>query len=240
VTPRTLLPVPQRPSDDPVAWDLARSSGAAGVAVVGPVAGADPADSVGDDDTADRAELVAGLNGLATAGVAALGHVSLGYAVRPPAQVYAEIAGWSVLPVVGIFLDHAPAGQFQLGPVVHAVRAARRAGLRTVVLNPGVAVDAVYRRVEGTICTFDGSWLEYVALPAGRCLPGDGHLVYGVPDLAAAREVAAARGAGLLLATERATPALGGPPSRGTPWWETTSSRVIRGQRRGGFGALTR
>jgi hypothetical protein len=145
-----------------------------------------------------------------------------------------------VLPVAGIFLDHAPAGPFQLGPVVHAVRAARRAGLRTVVLNPGVAVDPVYRRVEATICTFDGSWREYVALPAGRCQPGDGHLVYGVPDLAAARELALARGAGLLLATQQATPALGDPPSRGTPWWETTSSRFIRGQRRGRYGALTR
>jgi hypothetical protein len=228
VTPRTLLPVPQRPADDPAAWDQAQSFGPGGVAVVGPL--------VNDNGTA---ELVAGLARLSAAGVSALGHVSLGYAVRSPAEVYAEIAGWSVLPVTGIFLDHAPAGPFQLGPVVHAVRAARRAGLRTVVLNPGVQVDPVYRRIDATICTFDGSWREYAALPAGRCQPGDGHLVYGVPDLAAVRALAVARGAGLLLATDRATPALGGPPSRSTPWWETTSSGVIRGQRRGRRGALT-
>src|SRR5215472_7556529 len=187
----------------------------------------------------DTAELVAGLTRLSAAGVPALGHVSLGYAVRSPAEVYAEIAGWSVLPVTGIFLDHAPSGPFQLGPVVHAVRSARRAGLRPVVLNPGVAVDPVYRRVEATICTFDGSWLEYVALPAGRCQPGDGHLVFGVPDLAAARELAAARRAGLLLATRQTTTTLGGPPGQVATWWEKASYGVMRGERRGRRGALT-
>jgi hypothetical protein len=228
VTPRALLPVPQRPSDDPAAWAEAEDYGPGAVAVVGPVV----APTV--------AELVPGLTRLAAAGVPALGHVSLGYAIRSQAEITAEIAGWSVLPVMGVFLDHAPAGPFQLGPVVQAVRAARRAGLRTVVVNPGVGVDPVYRRVEATLCTFDGSWREYLALPAGRCQPGDGHLVHGVPDLAVARELAAARGAGLLLATRRTAPALGSPPSRGTPWWETTGSRVIRGQRRGRRGALTR
>jgi hypothetical protein len=248
VTPRTLLPVPQRPSDDPDAWDQARSHGPGGVAVIGPIVGADPvgrevgADPVGREvgaGAANLTELASALTQLAGDGVPALGHVSLGYAIRPPAEVDAEIAGWSALPVSGVFLDHAPAGPFQLGPVAHAVRAARRAGLRTVVLNPGVAVDPVYRRVEATICTFDGSWLEYVALPAGRCQPGDGHLVCGVPDLVAARELAAARRAGLLLATRQPTSTLGGPPGRGTPWWETASNGVMRGQRRGRRGALT-
>jgi len=245
VTPRALLPVPQRPSDDPDAWDQARAYGPGGVAVVGPIVSADPvggadtADTVGRAESADLTELASALTQLAADGVPAVGHVSLGYAIRPPAEVDAEIAGWAALPVTGVFLDHAPAGPFQLGPVVHAVRAARRAGLRPVVLNPGVAVDPVYRRVEATICTFDGSWLEYVALPAGRCQPGDGHLVFGVPDLAAARELAAARRAGLLLATRQTTTTLGGPPGRGAPWWETAGNGAMRGQRRGRRGALT-
>jgi hypothetical protein len=178
------------------------------------------------------APLVEGLTQLASAGIPALGHVSLGYATRPAAEVRAEIAGWALLPVVGVFLDHAPAGPFHLGPVVRAVRLSRQAGLGVVVVNPGVAVDREYRRIEATICTFDGSWLDYLNLPADRTEPGDGHLVYGAPDLAMVRDLATARGAGLLLATARASSALG-PPSRGTPWSESTGSRLIRGHRRG-------
>lgn len=132
-------------------------------------------------------------------GVRPLAQVSLGYATRPMADVLAEIAGWSALPVAGVFLDHAPAGPYQVGPVVYAVRAARRAGLSMIVLNPGVPVDPVYRRLDATICTFEGSWAQYQQWDGGTA--GDGHLVYDVPKAQrdAAWELGVARRAGLIL-----------------------------------------
>ncbi len=149
--------------------------------------------------------LVQGVERLVASGVHALGHVSLGYATRPPGDVITEINGWAVVPVVGVFLDHAPAGPYQIGPVAHAVRAARRAGLREVVLNPGVTVDPLYRLLDATICTFEGSWTDYQAWSAEDAAAGDGHLVFGVPphESGVARTLAATRRAGLLLITDR-------------------------------------
>ena len=140
-----------------------------------------------------------------SAGVHPLGHVSLGYATRPLGDVLAEITHWAALPVRGVFLDHAPAGPYQVGPVVHAVRAARRSGLATVVLNPGIPVDPSYRRLEATICTFEGSWSAYLAWSGEGAVAGDGHLVFDVPrhEWEAARALIAARHAGLFLITDR-------------------------------------
>jgi hypothetical protein len=152
--------------------------------------------------------LAEGIARLTGAGVQPLGHVTLGYATRPLVDVLGDIARWAVLPVVGIFLDNAPAGPFQVGPVVHSVRAARRAGLTTVVVNPGVPVDPIYRRLEATICTFEGSWGEYVEWTAEGTEPGDGHIVYGVPpyEWGVAWALIGARRAGLVLVTDRTTP----------------------------------
>ncbi len=196
VTPRTLLALPRSPSDDLAAWQAAEANGPHGVAVVGP-----------GTDT-DLSDIVAWLVRLAAAGIRPLGYLSLGYGNRAAAAVRADIRHWAMLPVLGIFLDHAPPGPFHLGPVVSAVRAARRSGLRGIVVNPGVAVDPAYRRIDATICTFEGTWPEYAALPAGRCEPGDGHLVSRIPlqDAAAARELAAVRRAGLVLLTDGAMP----------------------------------
>jgi hypothetical protein len=152
------------------------------------------------------AALVDGIARLAAAGVKPLGHVSLGYATRPLDDVIGELDRWSDLPVVGVFLDHAPAGRHQIGPVVHAVRAARRRGLRRVVLNPGLPVDPTYRWLDATICTFEGSWSEYRAWSGEDSQPGDGHLVFGVPpaERDIARAFVVARRAGLLLVAEQA------------------------------------
>jgi hypothetical protein len=204
-TPQTLLPLHASPQDDPLAWAEAAALGAGGVAVINlsgnALAGSDPG---------ARARLAEGIDRLVAAGVEPLGQVSLGYATRPVVDLVGEITGWAVLPVVGIFLDHAPAGPFQIGPVALAARIARRAGLHRLVLNPGVPVDPMYRRLDLTICTFEGPWNEYRERSGEDTQAGDGHLVYRVPprewDLA--RRLIAQRGAGLALVSERPGPYL--------------------------------
>ncbi len=153
----------------------------------------------------------AGLARLASAGVRALGHVSLGYGTRPLPDVRSAISAWARLPVAGVFLDHAPAGPFHLGPVVQAVRAARRDGLHTVVLNPGVPADPAYRRLAVVICTFDGPWDAYVDLSLDGVEPGDGHIVFGVPAEREkqALDLAAARSAELVLISSEMCAGLG-------------------------------
>jgi Spherulation-specific family 4 len=145
---------------------------------------------------------------LADAGVAALGLVRLDYGVRAMAQVRADIAGWASLPVVGVFLDEAPAGPFQLGPAVVATRAARHRGLATVVLNPGVPVDPAYRQLDATVCSFAGSWRAYRAWDGHGSRPGDGHLVHDVPQAEAeqAWDLITRRRAGLAMVSSTGWP----------------------------------
>lgn len=186
-TLRTLVPLLDTPDRDPASWADAEARGRGALAVV--PASADPA-AVGR---------------LAAAGASPLGRVSLGYATRPLPEVFAEIQRWAALPVQGIFFDHAPAGPYQVGPVVQAARVARRAGLTTIVLNAGVAVDPIYRGLGAVICTFEDTWIEYLKRAGERFTPGDGHLVLDVPaeELPFARAMVLARGANLFLVTQR-------------------------------------
>ncbi len=202
--PSPLLPFPLNPTHDPVAWRAAHTRGRGAIAAIGPLAPAGP-EPVGPWAT----ELI----GLAAAGVRPFGHVSLAYGARPAAEVRAEILRWARMPIVGLFLDHAPSGPFHLGPAIDAVRTARRAGIATIILNPGTSVEPAYRRLSATVCTFEGSWAEYLGLPERHIRLGDGHLVYDVPraDLSWARELATARGAGLVLVTEQPAPEPGAP-----------------------------
>ena len=59
---------------------------------------------------------------------------------------------------------------------------ARRAGLSTVVLNPGVPTDPLYRELGVAICTFEGSWPEYRRWSGEGAQPGD-TLVVRILDL---------------------------------------------------------
>ena len=117
----------------------------------------------------------------------------------------------------GIFLDQAPTSPFCLGPVALAIRVARRAGLTTVVLNPGVPTDPLYRDLGVPICTFEGSWLEYRRWSGEGSLPGDGHLVHSVPaeSLVEAETQLRERYAGWGLVTDRTPP----HPYAGLPSW---------------------
>ncbi|MGE5829392.1 MAG: spherulation-specific family 4 protein [Micromonosporaceae bacterium] len=209
-----LVPIEAHPELDPAAWDRAAALGRRGIAVIQL-----PIDSLRDHEPGPFARraggkgpatsewwtaVAAAIQALVTAGVPTLGQVSLGYATRPMVEVIGALTRWSVLPVTGVFLDHAPAGPCQIEPVAQAARVARRAGLPTVVVNPGVPVDPLYRRLGVALCTFEGSWTEYRAWTDEGAQAGDGHLVYGVPraDADAAWRLAASRGAGLGLVAE--------------------------------------
>lgn len=154
---------------------------------------------------------------LTKTGVGVLGRVDAGFAARPIAELLDEVEDWSGQPVSGVFLDQVPTSRFGLGPVALAVRIARRAGLSTVVLNPGVPPDPRYRNLGVPICTFEGSWVDYRRWSGEGAQPGDGHLVHSVPDdsLAAGWALLRERRAGWGLVTDRH------PPARyaGLPSW---------------------
>jgi hypothetical protein len=197
-----LLPLYAHPSVDPAVWRAA-AAGAGELTVVA--------------DGPDEPDLGDAVARLAKAGVATLGRVDAAFATRPVADLLDDVEGWSACPVSGVFLDQAPTSPFCLGPVALAVRVARRAGLFTVVLNPGVPTDPLYRELGAPICTFEGPWVEYRRWSGEGSQPGDGHLVHSVPvgSMAAAQALLRERGAGWGLVTDRIPPA----PYAGLPAW---------------------
>lgn len=189
-----LLPLYAEPMVDAVAWLAGR------LTVV-----------VGDPGLSDAAER------LTKAGLAVLGRVDAGFAAGPVADLLDEVESWAGCPVSGVYLDRVPTSPFCLGPVALAVRVARRAGLSTVVLNPGVPTDPLYRELAVPICTFEGPWGEYRRWSGDGSRDGDGHLVHSVPagSLPAAWALLRERRAGWGLVTDRAPPA----PYAGLPAW---------------------
>lgn len=201
-----LLPLYAHPSEESSAWRAAELTGA-GLTVVVALHHADGYD----------AELADAVAGLATAGVAALGYVDAAFATRPVADLLHDVVAWIDYPTAGIFLDKVPTSPFCIGPVAMAVRAARRAGLDTVILNPGAPPDPLYRDLGTAVCTFDGPWRDYQHWNADGSRRGDGHLVHSVPAdrLPQAWALLRARGAGFGLATDRPGP----DPYRRPPCW---------------------
>lgn len=196
----TLLPLYAHPSVEPAAWRAAAAAGGGELTVV-----------------VDDPDLGTAVAELAKAGVAALGRVDAGFATRPVADLLDDVERWVSCPVAGLFLDRAPTSPFCLGPVALAVRMARRAGLSTVVLNPGVPTDPLYRELGVPICTFEGSWTEYRRWSGEGALAGDGHLVHSVPmgSLTVARSLLRQRRAGWGLVTDRTPP----DPYAAAPSW---------------------
>jgi hypothetical protein len=133
-----------------------------------------------------------------------LGRIDLDWGGRSLADVLTDVDAWRADGVQGLFLDRAPAGATGVGPVALTVRLAARRGLHRVVLNPGVPTHPLYRDLGVRICTFEGPWSAYQGWAGNGVLPGDGHLVHGVPTalLTAARRLMGRRGAGFGLATD--------------------------------------
>ena len=142
-----------------------------------------------------------------------LGRIDLDWGGRSLADVLTDVDAWRADSVAGLFLDRAPASSAGVGAVALTIRLAARRGLHRVVLNPGVPTHPLYRDLGARICTFEGSWAAYQGWSGVGMLPGDGHLVYGVPRalLTAARRLMGRRGAGFGLATD-AQPELTGAP----------------------------
>jgi hypothetical protein len=199
----TLLRLDVHPLIAPHVWDAVAAYGTAhpdALTVVvsvanGPGNGRDPS------YTAATARLTA-------AGVRLLGYVDLHFATRPVTRILADVDRWAGYPVHGVFLDHAPASPFSIGPAAVAVGAARRAGLRDSVLNPGVPPDRSYRDLGAAICVFDGSWMRYRHWDGAGAEPGDGHLVHAVPpgELEDAWLLQATRNAGFGMVSDLAPP----------------------------------
>ena len=109
-----------------------------------------------------------------------MGYVDLAYASRAIEAIRADLDEWGTQAVGGIFFDQAPTSPFSIGPVAMAVRAARRLGFDTILLNPGRSTDSLYRGLGATVCTYEGDWAAYQSGPMQGVRPGDGHVVYGV------------------------------------------------------------
>jgi hypothetical protein len=200
--PRILLPLYAHPSADPAGWRAAAAFDGALTVVV---------DAAGPPDRA----LVEAVSGLTAAGAGVLGRVDLGFSTRPVADLLEEVRRWAGGPATGVFLDRAPTSPFCLGPVALAARAARRAGLANVLLNPGRPTDPAYRELGAAICSFEGPWQEYRRWSGDGSRPGDAHLVHSVPpgSLAAARARLRSRRAWGLVTDRRPPAAYAGAPA---------------------------
>lgn len=195
---KTLLPLYVHPVDDPAAW-TAIAQATADVTVIvnihnGP--------GVGLDSVYAEATEV-----LRAAGVPMLGYVDLDYGERTRVAVTRDLLVWRRYPVGGVFFDQVPSGPEQAPAVAVRVRAARRLGLPTVVLNPGTRPHRYYAALADIICTFEGPWDTYASRPAKSDWSHAAHLVYGAPPNRVAEAVQRLAGQVTTgLVTERAAP----------------------------------
>ncbi|MFE7649398.1 spherulation-specific family 4 protein [Streptomyces phaeoluteigriseus] len=176
-----LIPLYVHPAEDPGAWHRLITSAAGTYGVVlnpanGPGEGPDPA-------------FAAAAGALRAAGARLLGYVDTDYGTRDGAEIADEVRRhqeWYAAD--GCFLDRVTATPEALSACRRLVRAVRRLGAETVVLNPGVHPAAGYTRLADLTVTFEGHWSTYVSAfsrpawtvreaPERLC-----HLVYGVPE----------------------------------------------------------
>ncbi|MEV7420727.1 spherulation-specific family 4 protein [Streptomyces sp. NPDC089919] len=202
-----LVPLYVHPAEDPGAWHRLIGAAARTYAVV-----INPADGPGmRPDPAFTSAAAA----LRAAGARLLGYIDTAYGERDRAEAADELRRhqqW--YGVHGCFLDRVPQGPEDLGGCRRLVRALRRQGAATVVLNPGVHPAPGYLRIADLTVTFEGHWSTYTsafARPAWTSRhPADRfcHLVYGVPEplVPLAVHTAATRGA-----------AVSGPVTTGLP-----------------------
>lgn len=176
-----LIPLYVHPAEDPGAWHRLIRSAADTYGVVlnpanGPGEGPDPA-------------FAAAASALRAAGARLLGYVDTDYGIREEAEIADEVRRhreWYAAD--GCFLDRVTATADGLSACRRLVRALRRQGAGTVVLNPGVHPAVGYARLADLTVTFEGHWSTYVSAfsrpewtvrqaPERLC-----HLVYGVPE----------------------------------------------------------
>ncbi|HZM83608.1 MAG TPA: spherulation-specific family 4 protein [Candidatus Limnocylindrales bacterium] len=192
-----LLSLHQHPLTHPDAWSTIEAVGVGATVllnIAGPGSGLDPTWT-----TATQR--------LVRAGVTFLGYVDLAFGARAIEQIRSELGRWAGYPVRGIFFDQSPTSPYSIGPVAVAVRAARRIGFDTLLINPGRSTDSIYRGLGAVLCTFEGTWEQYQRGTPDGVRAGDAHLVYEVPQerISATYELMRGRGARFGLATSEAS-----------------------------------
>lgn len=193
-----LLSLHHHPLTHPEAWATIEAAGAGAIVLLniatGPGSGLDPTWT-----TATQR--------LVRAGATMIGYVDLAFGSRAIEHVRAELGRWAGYPIRGIFFDQAPTSPYSIGPVATAVRAARRIGYDTLLVNPGRPTDSIYRGLGAVLCTFEGAWEDYRQGTAEGVRHGDAHLVHSVPvdQIRAAHELMGGRGARFGLATSEHT-----------------------------------
>lgn len=131
-------------------------------------------------------------------GARVLGYVPTTYGKRPAGDVAADIhryASW--YGVDGIFLDEAAASAAELPYYTAVSHAVRAAGMRLVVLNPGVVPAPGYFDIADVVVTYEGSYADYA--PAVERMPDwvrqqpPGHVAHLVYDATREQALAAVR-----------------------------------------------
>ncbi|MET8574009.1 spherulation-specific family 4 protein [Streptomyces sp. NPDC005012] len=205
-----LIPLYVHPAEDPGAWHrlIASADRAYGV-VLNPASGPGPAPDPAFTTAAEA---------LRAAGVRLLGYVDTDYGTRDRADAVDDMRRYREwYGADGCFLDQVTTAPEGLADCRRLVRAVRRCGARTVVLNPGAHPAPGYVRLADLTVTFEGPWSTYVSAfsrPswAARRSPGPlCHLVYGVPEALVPLAVRTAHRRGAAVCG----PVTGEPPN---PW----------------------
>lgn len=147
------------------------------------------------------------------AGVQVLGYVHTRYGTRPAAEVVADVQRYrDWYGVDGIFLDEAASDAGHVGYYAELAGQARTAGVRFIVVNPGVVPARGYFDVADVVVTYEGPYAGYddaTARPPAWLdrLPAaaTAHLIYGATRDQALQAVAAGR-AGHVYATSGELP----------------------------------
>ncbi|MGW5481062.1 spherulation-specific family 4 protein [Streptomyces sp. NPDC004008] len=209
-----LVPLYVHPAEDPGAWHRLITAAARTYAIV-----LNPANGPGA--APDRA-FTSVAEALRAAGARLLGYVDTDYGRRDRAEIAEDLRRhrrWYAAD--GCFLDRVTATPGGLPACRRLVRAVRRLGATTVVLNPGVHPAPGYARLADLTVTFEGHWSTYVSAfsrprwttrqpPERFC-----HLVYGVPEALVPLAVRTAHERGAAVCG----PVTGEPPN---PWGELT------------------
>lgn len=187
-----LIPLYVHPAEDPGSWHRLITAADRTYGVV-----LNPANGPGDVPDPAFASVAGALR---AAGARLLGYVDTDYGTRAAAEVAEDARRhreW--YGADGCFLDRVSSAATELAAYRATVRALRRRGSATVVLNPGVHPAPGYARIADLLVTFEGPWSGYVSAfsrpdwtlrhrPERFC-----HLVYGVPEALAPLAVRTAR-----------------------------------------------
>ncbi|WP_432943042.1 spherulation-specific family 4 protein [Kribbella sp. CA-253562] len=142
-------------------------------------------------------------------GIRLLGYVDVDYGRRGAAHVAADVESWRTLYGVDeIMYDQVASGLEGLGQNRILAMVARRAGVRTLVANPGVEPCAELFGLFDITCVFEDDAAAHGRVEPPVTTARRWHLVHGVPveELERVEERARDLGAELVFVTDRPAP----------------------------------